>query len=172
MSDCHWGLTQWFCGINEYVIDRCICSAENNFDPRDPDRMYGNDTEKMTTNCCCIFLCAGNTCLFNNPIGGLLCLPFALSSHLLVSLPLACCSMSKETGFKIHTLTEEEKRKEIVDKYGGAYAYARTPSYTLSSDADYQKIRDAQYRESMNISMANNVNWNNSPMNPYGQNKL
>lgn len=183
MSDCHWGLTQWFCGIKEYTIDRCLCCAENDFDPRDPDRMFGNDIEKMTTNCWCIYTWASINCLFNNPIGGLLCLPFAIPMHLLC-LPLACCSCSKETGYKSY-ITEDGTRKDQDKKlkkkyeshtpweYTPSYSSSYTPSYTSSySDIDYQKRRDDQYRESMHITTMNNINWNNSPFNPNGWNRF
>ena len=151
MSDCHWGLTQWFCGIKEYTIDRCLCCARNDFDPRDPDRMFGNDIEKMTTNCCCINVCSSTTCLFNNPIGGLLCLVFAIPTHLLY-LPLACCSSSKETGFKSYTLTEEENRKDqekkLKKKYESHTPWEYTPSYTSSYTPSYTSSYTPSYTSS------------------------
>jgi hypothetical protein len=198
MSDYHWGLTQWFCGIKEYVIDRCLCCAGNDFNPRDPDRMFAENNIKMSTNCCCVFMCAtvclGNTCLFDNPIGSLLCLPFALPTHLFF-LPCACYSISKETGYKVHILTkeeeEEEKRKkyeeriEEIKKLMSTSSY--TPSYSMSSyispysplykitptsngcdDFTYRKIQNDQYQANMFKDAMNANTWYNSPLNQFG----
>lgn len=124
----HWGLKRWADGIKEYVIDRCMGRALDDFNPMDEDRTYRNDEYNLTTNCCCIWFNACCTdCLFNNPIGGTLCFPLAATCHLLL-LPTACCYPSKDGKWsgKIHT----EKK---VEWYGSG---SKEKSFVTSNQGD------------------------------------
>lgn len=157
----HWGLTNWFYGIKEYVVDRCLCYGKYEFDPIDRNRTYIDEEQNMSTNCCCIFLGAHcvNNC-FNNPIGGTLCFPLSAVVHL-VCLPIACCSPNKDTGHIIHMLEKEEETISTTHNYN--YNYNIPISYEYKN---YWQDPAFQQRQ-MEV-----IGWNINPINPYGLNPL
>lgn len=146
-DDCctHWGLKRWFCGIKEYIIDRCLCCTECGFNPTDQDRAWIE--YDFSTDCCCI-TCSGiyanspcNCCpisLYNNPITGTLCFPLAATMHL-CSLPCACCSPNKDGCYGGNR--REEKNREAPSKSYGGYSssYSGGGSYggTSSNTENY-----------------------------------
>jgi hypothetical protein len=92
----HWGFKRWVYGIKEYVIDRCLCCTMCGFDPIHTDRRYVEFTgDRITATTDCILIgithhvCpeSSDKYFYNNPIGGILCLPIASSCHIVA----ACC---------------------------------------------------------------------------------
>ena len=160
----HWGLTNWFNGIKEYVVDRCLCYGKYEFDPIEKNRTYIDNEMNMSTNCCWVFPAAhcANQC-FNNPIGGTLCFPFAAAVHL-ICLPIACCSPNQDTGYKVHTKKKEEEKTIITPCNYSTPSYYSTP--TTYESKIYWQNPDYQRRQ-MEV-----VAWNTNPINPYGTNPL
>jgi hypothetical protein len=120
-----WSIKRWFCGFNEYV-SRCICP--NKLDLIDQDRTYikyNKDTmeTEITTDCYCIMHtslmyngveCVD--CIFNNPIGSILCMPFALGIHM-ICLPfcMVCC-MRGDIRPDTDRMTKEERIEHKKNK--------------------------------------------------------
>lgn len=158
----HWGLKNWFCGIKEYVFDRCLCYAKYELDPIDRNRTYIDDEKNMSTNCCCIF--PAGDCVsecFNNPIGGTLCFPLAATAHL-ICLPIACCSPNQDTGYKVHINKKEEKIISTHSDYSPSY-YSTPTSYEYKNYWDNPGFQQRQMET---------VAWNTNPINPYALNAL
>jgi hypothetical protein len=109
----HWGLKRWIYGIKEYVIDRCLCCTMCYFDPMDKDRAF-NVPGGSTSDCWCVVWSKSDTsvCLSNNLITGTLCLPLAITMHLLC-LPCACCSpTNRDEWYGDHS----PERKMYIEK--------------------------------------------------------
>lgn len=117
----HWGLSHWFAGIGEYLGRSICCSAKvcGYDDAKRKYKIVGGYRGTHGTDCCliseyatcntpghpCACTCSGVSCcdissdgcsLTNNPITGLVCLPFAVVSHL-CCLPCACCDVGENT---------------------------------------------------------------------------
>lgn len=121
----HWGLKHWVYGIKEYVIDRCLCCTLCSFNSMDEDRKYTNTDYDMTSDCCLVACSARyETCCYNNPIGGTLCLPLAALTHLM-GLPCACCSSTKEN----FTFGSEEHNNTITIIYQNGHIGRHTLAY-------------------------------------------
>uniref|UniRef100_A0A6C0CAC5 Uncharacterized protein n=1 Tax=viral metagenome TaxID=1070528 RepID=A0A6C0CAC5_9ZZZZ len=158
----HWGLTNWFCGIKEYVVDRCLCYGKYEFDPIDRNRIYFNEEKNISTNCFCVFPAGDyvNDC-FNNPIGGTLCFPVSAITHL-ICLPIACCSPNQDTGYNVRNMKKKEETIGTHCDYNFSY-YSTPTSYGYKNywqDPEFQ-------RRQMEV-----VAWNINPINPYGLNPL
>lgn len=116
----HWGLTRWFCGIQEYAT-RCVCCANCGFNQIDENRAY---THKSITNdgyitvystvssdCFCIEPDNAGGTLCDNPLMGTLWLPLGIITHL-ICLPLYCYFPTKilwdDSGCATRTATIPE----------------------------------------------------------------
>jgi hypothetical protein len=130
MENIHcWGPIHWLSGIKEYVVDRCLCSANNEFIQDDENRGYVE--KNITTDCCCLFPNAIHKTnsdddsddsddshkkvkipdeldnqpemktgsMCDDPFMGTLCCPCAMISHL-ICLPFMCCFCNKESWDK------------------------------------------------------------------------
>lgn len=104
-----WGLQRWFYGIKEY-FDRCLCSAGYNFEQMDKSRAFIYKKENITSDCCCVWTCT-SIVSFDNPLTGTLCLPLALTTHLLC-LPVACLSCGRGDLSYGTTTAEEQEHEE------------------------------------------------------------
>jgi hypothetical protein len=124
-SECctHWGLKRWCYGIKEYVIDRCLCCA-NDFDEMDDSRAFKEIYKNRTTDCFCIYLTHNISYCYNNPITGTLCLPFGILVHLLC-IPYVCCSPNKDgcygTNEKQQLLDAEWRKQKNITAEEGYY---------------------------------------------------
>ena len=180
----HWGLTHWLYGIKEYTIDRGIFCANNNFDETYEDRTYRDTRNNHTSDCCCVWLFTDcEPCCFNNPVGSLLCLPFALPMHLLC-LPYALYGCKKEDAFRTPVdkpVSDPIETSHCVESpvknnnYPSIYASRVTTSYNPRYTEDYWGKRlkeDELHRQTMHNITMNNINWNNSPFNPTGCNRI
>lgn len=128
-----WGPIHWVSGINEYIMDRCICSGDLIQD----DENRGYKTNNITSDCCCVYSAVKHEpddikmeseC--DNLIMGTLCCPLMLVTHL-ICLPFTCCFCSKESwdksriakykcfwiymGCDIDTIEELEKINKEID---------------------------------------------------------
>src|SRR5437868_4766919 len=152
----HWGLQHWFCGIKEYVIDRCLCFGKFKFNSKDENKVFESSDKQMYSDCCCVAIFGFGDCenyVYNNPIGGILCLPFAATMHLLC-LPFACCSHKEENAVFGPTQRKndaEQKAREtqlIIDNYNCDLNYG---------NYEYEK------KYQINKAILEQAYWHNSP---------
>ena len=202
-NNCNWHFIYWLKGIEEYIVDRCINGVNDDFDSKYEDAFYKikSDDVNTSTNCYWIYVCSktdvdadarsnikptgrAEQCLFNNPIGGFLCLPFAAAMHLLC-LPFALCNYTDP----VETTVEKPivQHKQVLyssfvdwDRFKEDKCYKQAILNQLPSNYDYDLDPDDKYWErmekmrtdSMRISLENHINWQNSPFNQYDWNHL
>ena len=88
--ECHWGLSRWFLGIKEYIVDRCLCCGTT-MDANDQARAFSNTEKTETTDCSELSETAS---CYNNPVSASLCCPILTVAHLYY-LPLMCCYQTR-----------------------------------------------------------------------------
>jgi hypothetical protein len=146
----HWGFKRWVYGIKEYVIDRCLCCTMCGFDPIHTDRRYvefTGDRITATTDCGWIgvthALCteSSDKYFYNNPIGGILCLPIAAPFHILAAICgwHGCCGPEQESPDRLTlpSVLKGSKDRDIRNR-----AYLRRQGIVIPDDdpSDYTHL--------------------------------
>ncbi|MGN6671643.1 MAG: hypothetical protein ACTHJ4_08920 [Candidatus Nucleicultricaceae bacterium] len=114
----HWGLKRWFCGIKEYVIDRCVCCGftDCGFDHIDVDRAYIKEEigGYIVTTDCWLLKFRDACCIQDGWFSGTICFPVAMLTHLMC-LPITCCYPNKDDWRE--TETERQRIETLVNGY-------------------------------------------------------
>ncbi len=155
-SNCtHWGITRWFYGIKEYLVDRPC----GNFEIVDYDRTYCAEVESIIITTDCLAYVGYNQILCSPIIDMIICCPLATSCHLLC-LPFACCSFRSDICYGGDTSASSLSSSRNIIKSTESYSY---PIYNSNSNSVYDSInsmneynmKQCKQREVMNAAYVN-----------------
>lgn len=124
----HWGLKHWLFGIKEFIVDRCLCCARN-MDEKDSTRAFIDPTMGYSTDCCCLVNEEGHIRTWtNNPLGGSICLPFAMVGHVCF-LPVMCFFPTRDKWQQFREESRVDEKDGLIIPPQSYTVYSTQPGY-------------------------------------------